>query len=86
MRVGRVTLEPGSARAGGRSATKIAGGELFRLRNAQLHFVQRGPSPSFDGLAANWGYQDCDQKTIQYPYPDDPGDGFPPAAARRPPA
>ena len=83
VRVGRVTLEPGAHELVV-SATKIAGGELFRLRDAQLHFVQRGPSPSFDGLAANWGYQDCDQKTIQYPYPDDPGDGFPPGSCPPP--
>ena len=24
-----------------------------------------------------WGYEDCDKKAIQYPYPDDPHDGFP---------
>ena len=83
VRVGRVTLAPGSHELVV-SATSIVGGELFRLRNAQLHFVQRGPSPSFDGLAANWGYQDCDQKAIQYPYPDDPGDGFPPGSCPPP--
>jgi len=87
VRVGRVTLEPGAYELVV-SATKImnatAGGELFRLRSAQMHFVQRGPSPSFDGLAANWGYQDCDEKAIQYPYPDDPGDGFPPGSCPPP--
>jgi len=32
----------------------------------------------------SWGYHDCKQKEIVYPYPDDPGDGFPPGSCPPP--
>jgi len=30
-----------------------------------------------DVASLKWGYEACDKKAIEYPYPDDPHDGFP---------
>jgi hypothetical protein len=68
VRAGRVTLDPGNHELVV-SATKIAGDELFRLRSAQVNFVQRGPSPSFDGLAANWGLSGLRREGHPVPLP-----------------
>jgi hypothetical protein len=35
------------------------------------------PETTKDVAAVKWGYEACDKKAIQYPYPDDPHDGFP---------
>jgi hypothetical protein len=36
------------------------------------------PAKSAAELAGQmWGYEACDKKAIEYPYPDDPHDGFP---------
>jgi hypothetical protein len=83
VNLGRVILEPGRHEIAV-EASKIEGGELMRLRALTLALVQRGPNPTAEGPAQIWGYQDCDKKAIAYPYPDDPGDGFPPGSCPPP--
>lgn len=45
------------------------------IATALLLAVTLGAAP--DVAALKWGYEACDKKAIQYPYPDDPHDGFP---------